>query len=98
MNNSIPTLVRRPRLYTQKLTKVKPRRSPRINILKPIAKAITMISAVGCVSLVLYAIYLAIPHIGYGIWLMMPCLVTAAAVAFVGACCQTFLQWNERND
>ena len=85
-------LTRRPRLYAQRSAKVKPRRSPKINIVKVIANSLTILCAIGCVSLILYAIYLALPHIGYGIWLMIPCLIVAAIAALIGASIQAFVQ------
>lgn len=85
-------LTRRPRLYSQKSAKVKPKRSPRINIGKAIANTLTILCAIGCISLILYSIYLALPHIGYGLWLMIPCLILAAIVALIGACLQAFIQ------
>lgn len=87
----IKTLVRRPRLYQQKSAKVR-KRSPKINILKAIANTLTVFCAIGCLALILYAIYLALPHIGYGLYLMIPCLVVAAIVALIGASIQAFLQ------
>ena len=90
MNNT-PTLTRRPRLYDRRSLKVK-RRSPKINILKAIANGSTVLCAIGCVALILYAIYLALPHIGYGIWLSLPCFVVAAIVALIGASIQAFVQ------
>jgi uncharacterized protein with PQ loop repeat len=88
----IPTLTRRPRLYAQKSAKVKTKRSPKIKIVKAIANISTMLCAIGCVSLILYAIYLAIPHIGYGIWLSLPCFVVAAIISLIGASIQAFVQ------
>jgi CDP-diglyceride synthetase len=96
--NKLPTLARRPRLYTQKSTKVKLRRSPKINIVKAIANSLTMLCVIGCVSLILYAIYLAIPHIGYGIWLSLPCFVVAAIIALLGASIQAFAQTRGNKD
>ncbi len=92
----IKTLVRRPRLYSQKLAKVKAKRSPKINILKVIANTLTVFCATGCISLILYAIYLALPHVGYGLYLMIPCLVVAAIVALLGASIQAFIQTKGR--
>jgi hypothetical protein len=89
--NNLPTLARRPRLYSQKSVKVK-RRSPKINILKAIANGSTVLCAIGCIALILYSIYLALPHIGYGLYLMIPCLVVAAIIALLGASIQAFLQ------
>ena len=96
MSKAFPTLIRRPRLYTQKSAKITSKRSPKINILKAIANGLTILCAVTCISLILYAIYLALPHISYGLWLMVPCLATAAAIALIGASCQAFLQIREK--
>lgn len=70
----------------------RPKRSPKINILKAIANTLTVLCAIGCLGLILYAIYLALPHIGYGLYLMIPCLVVAAIVALLGASIQAFIQ------
>jgi len=88
----IKTLVRLPRLFSQKSAKVKPSRSPKINIPKAIANGSTVLCAIGCIALILYSIYLALPHIGYGLYLMIPCLVVAAIIALLGASIQAFLQ------
>lgn len=90
--NNLPTLTRRPRLYAQRSAKVKPRRSPKINIVKAIANGLTILCAIACIGLMLYGIYLALPHIGYGIWLMLPCMAMAAIIALLGASIQAFLQ------
>lgn len=87
----IKTLVRRPRLYQQKSVKVR-KRSPKINILKAIANGLTVICAISCVALVAYAIYLALPHFGYGLYLMIFPVIVAAIVALIGASIQAFLQ------
>ena len=85
-------LTRRPRLYDRRSLKVNPRRSPKINIVKAIANSLTILCAIGCISLILYAIYLALPQIGYGIWLSLPCFVVAAIVGLIGASIQAFIQ------
>lgn len=87
----IKTLIRRPRLYTKRLLKVK-KRSPKINILKVIANGLTALSWIGCISLIIYAIYLALPHFCYGLYLMIIPLVVAAIMALIGTSCQAFLQ------
>jgi hypothetical protein len=35
---------------------------------------------------------LTLPHIGYGIWLSIPCFVVAAIIALIGASIQAFMQ------
>lgn len=88
----IKTLTRRPRLYDRRSLKVKPKRSPKTNILKAFINTVTVASAIACLGYLFYGIYLALPHIGYGIWLMLPCIAMAAIVALFGASCQAFLQ------
>jgi fatty acid desaturase len=90
--NKLPTLSRRHRFGNQKSVKVKPRRSPKINRLRVVLNGSTILCAIACFGLILYGIYLAIPYIGYGIWLSIPCFVVAAIVALIGASLQAFLQ------
>jgi hypothetical protein len=85
-------LTRRPRLYAQRSAKVKSRRSPKINIPKAIANGLTILCMIASMGLMIYGIYLAIPHIGYGIWLMLPCLAVATIIALLGASFQVFAE------
>jgi CDP-diglyceride synthetase len=94
--NKLPILTRRPRLYSQRSAKVKPKRSPNKSI-KQIINTLTMFCALVCLVLIAYAIYIALPHIGYGLWLMLPCLIQAAIIALIGASLQAFLQWSDRD-
>ena len=97
MNNP-PTLTRRPRLYDRRSLKAKPRRSPKINILKAIANGLTTLSAIACLGYTLYGFYLALPHFGYGLWLMLPCIAVATILALLGASIQVLLEWGDRHE
>ena len=94
----IKTLVRRPRLYSQKSAKVTAKRSPKINILKAIANGLTVLSAIACLGYTLYGFYIALPHIGYGLWLMLPCIAVATILALLGASIQVLLDWDDRHE
>jgi peptidoglycan/LPS O-acetylase OafA/YrhL len=94
--SKIPVLTRRPRFCSKRSLKVK-HRSPKINILKAIANGLTTLCAIACIGLMLYGVYIALPHIFYGIWLMLPCMVVAAIIALLGASFQAFLQCRERD-
>jgi peptidoglycan/LPS O-acetylase OafA/YrhL len=70
--------------------------STKINILKAIANGLTILCAIACIGLMLYGIYLALPHIFYGIWLMIPCMIVAAIIALLGASIQAVLQTRKK--